>query len=173
MCKVLILIQLQNFGTWFWDLSLAAVSENAHEITDAVASKFVSCLLRAFKRFKNVWPALSSTQARNMHVCVRLSQSDDSWFRKPWAFISDADCPTSNFSKVDFKQNFAFMMMVTDLTETFLGSGMAFLWPDREIPGIRALPFRCCHRHWSKFEVAIIGAYFKYLNQNQISFYQL
>ena len=97
------------------------MSAHAHEITDAVARELVSCFLRAFKRFENVWLSLSRTvlrtQARDIHICVRLSLS--SMPGSLGAFFSDADSASLSaqyrFSQrnVDFKQNSAFMMMVS------------------------------------------------------------
>ena len=71
------------------DSSSAAVSADTHEITDAVTREIrvLQMLLRLASRlrtvtvhsrgFENVWPpgkALSSTQARNVNICVRPSQ---------------------------------------------------------------------------------------------------
>ena len=77
------------------------------------------------------------------------------------SFISDAFFASLSArhripqKQVDFKQNSALTMMVTDVTETLLCLKALSLF---RLNGDQSLPFRRCHRHWSKFEVFIIGS---------------
>ena len=101
----------------------------AHEIIDAVARELVSCFLRACKTFENVWPALSRTQAQNSHVCICLSQT--SLPGSLGSIISDADSASLSAqhrilkrklisSRILHYDDVCIMIMVTDMTETFL-----------------------------------------------------
>ena len=43
----------------------SSLSANFHLITDAVAQELSTCFLCSFKRFRNIWPFLSSSLAQN------------------------------------------------------------------------------------------------------------